>query len=610
MTTVSFNICSASALNKWKTTIGDTYTKDKVMRIVNSLPFWGDGWVVTVGHDNLGKEYERVARKKTAATKDEYVDILARMMATEDNRRILWEHFPDRLREIMRLLNDNIFITTADIRRMAGLPARPEAPSVDRYYRSYTPEDNGDISQLMSWMLSLSVWSINCGYYYVPATVLTSFPALHPAPMSQFVVGEAPSGLRRADFESEVFPLITVLGNMYDNGIIERGRAKLTAAQINRVVKMLGAKEFYPEADEKTVRNWRTILLANAYAGMRNGLPVTSVMSPLTALGSIFNGLMQAPSTRLGFLPGLLFLKISRGVARDISFPHMVKTLVSILRTLGSTTGAWLLTEGIVNEMHREPGGVSDLLFFRSEALPNSYVSNAFSGNSITPATQVEQAGLPVLHSLLALMASLGVLELAYDDIEPDDDASPMPFIRAVRVTPLGRYMLGLDDSYTPPREVDKVYFELDPERLIIRALEDNNPYEPLLKDFSRPIGARRYVVTSESFLSGCNSMRDINSRIELFRQTISADVPPNWQLFFTRMREAESGFSLCNGYTVCSIDPSRTDLIEALTTDSELRRIVIRAEGYRILVADDDMAELRARLKRYGYLIPRSYLP
>ena len=111
-------------------------------------------------------------------------------------------------------------------------------------------------------------------------------------------------------------------------------------------------------------------------------------------------------------------------------------------------------------------------------------------------------------------------------------------------------------------------------------------------------------MVTPETFLSRCRSVSDVNSRLELFRQTVAVKLPPNWEEFLQRMSRAHRSIREVGGYSVYKIDQSESALVEALTSDSELRRLVIRAEGYRILVASDDKEAFEKRLLRYGYLV------
>lgn len=56
--------------------------------------------------------------------------------------------------------------------------------------------------------------------------------------------------------------------------------------------------------------------------------------------------------------------------------------------------------------------------------------------------------------------------------------------------------------------------------------------------------------------------------------------------------------------YEIFQLDSSNKELINLLSTDKVLKNIIIRAEGYRIIVESRNVAKLKAHLKSYGYLI------
>lgn len=581
---VDFEVSSASALEKWIFTLNDAYNKDNIVRIVNSLPFWGEGDEVNVGRSSLTREFRLVTQKKTAATKADWLSVLAKMFTTEHNRRVLWEHLSDDVRRLMEYLNTNVFISGYGIRTL--LDISPEAlPPI-------------------WWLSVLSAYSPK-PYYYMPVSVIGSFPSMTPPPVSDYLVEDLDeAGLLTADPEHEMITSMSVLQSLYDSDMLERGKSRVSVSYINKVAKMLRPMEFYKDSDDKTVRSWRTLLLVNAYVKMRDSQPRQSVMGPVDALKQIFQGIALSSIPQCGYLAKILFSKLNSALTWDMSLSHLFKTVISILKTHAADGSRWLLTDGLMAEIDRAPGGKADRLFFVPESVNRYSCHNNFSQERLQPDNLTDQAGKPMIDTLLSLLCSLGFLVLKYRDEDPVGETSPMPFIAAMRLTSLGRYVMGLDESYQArPGEIVQ-YFELDAERLIIRALGDDNPYEGLLKEFANPIGARRYVVTPETFLSRCRSVSDVNSRLELFRQTVAVKLPPNWEEFLQRMSRAHRSIREVGGYSVYKIDQSESALVEALTSDSELRRLVIRAEGYRILVASDDKEAFEKRLLRYGYLV------
>ena len=56
--------------------------------------------------------------------------------------------------------------------------------------------------------------------------------------------------------------------------------------------------------------------------------------------------------------------------------------------------------------------------------------------------------------------------------------------------------------------------------------------------------------------------------------------------------------------YQQYRIDPKNTELIQLLTTDPKLRQMTIRAEGYLLLVENDNLKKFTDELKKHGYLL------
>jgi hypothetical protein len=202
------------------------------------------------------------------------------------------------------------------------------------------------------------------------------------------------------------------------------------------------------------------------------------------------------------------------------------------------------------------------------------------------------------------LMASVGVAEIAINE-DQNLNLSPVDAVEYVRLTPLGRYALDLTNDYDAPEQEHIAYFELDPERLIIRSLVEPNPYAQLLTDTSIAISKNRFETSALSFLSSCHTKKDVESKIKIFRQFISNEIPALWEQFFQTLLQhchpLSEDHTAVKRYT---LDPENRDLIQLITTDPVLRQLVIRAEGFRIMVKQEDLKKFEIQLKKHGYLL------
>ena len=178
------------------------------------------------------------------------------------------------------------------------------------------------------------------------------------------------------------------------------------------------------------------------------------------------------------------------------------------------------------------------LLLYYSDLLKANFC-NEYDGKELFCDDTIQELIYPYLKAALFMMAAFGFVEIAYKE-KPDEGAtSYYDTLAYVRLTNLGLYALGIKRKYVRTKEADIHYFKLDTERLIIKSLVDNNPYESLLGNMATAISKKMYKVSYESFLNGCEKLQDINSKIDFFKEYISSqDLPDNWAKFFKDIKK------------------------------------------------------------------------
>jgi hypothetical protein len=244
------------------------------------------------------------------------------------------------------------------------------------------------------------------------------------------------------------------------------------------------------------------------------------------------------------------------------------------------------------------------LVYSPNDEQNTAEITNLYSLEIINVETYACEFGYAGLQSFGFILASLGMAEIALNTSLPPTSGlfSPLEYLR---LTPLGCYALGVTKDYEAPAIQQEAYFELDPERLIIRSLQDPNPYEQLLRDTAMPISRGRFQTSALSFLTNCHSRDDVEGKINIFKQFIANELPPLWEQFFqTLLQHCHPLFEDIISYRHYTLKPDNYDLIHLITTDPVLRQIVIRAEGYRILVKYEDIRKFETQLKKHGYLL------
>lgn len=411
---------------------------------------------------------------------------------------------------------------------------------------------------------------------------------------------------RVIDFETESISAFNLFVGLFKQGELPMKKKGVTAADIKRVNKKLALTEFFPDDHNE----YREYLRAYNYLG---------ILSLNEHLKSTYKAKKQLsyPDTLLDlfknfdkfnqYLPALLYPHIKGLRMNQTQWGHHSKLCKHMMEWLKYHPNNWIS----INEIYKrivELGSdgstniYTALVYNPNEEQNTSQISNLYSSKEIDANSYAREFGYTGLQSFAFILASFGMTEIA---VGTDDKTSPFDMLEYVRLTPLGQYALGVTKEYEPPVIQQEAYFELDPERLIIRSLQDPNPYEQLLRDTAMPISRGRFQTSALSFLTNCRSRSDVEGKISIFKQFIASELPPLWEQFFQSLLQHCNPLQQDNNsYRHYTLQPDNRDLIHLITTDPVLRQIAIRAEGYRILVMHENLQKFETQLKKHGYLL------
>lgn len=80
---LTLDVPASSTVSKWVDILENVYSKDKLLKIVQSLRPVFDKHVVMLGHTPLSDEYSLLLRKKTQSHKNVLSGFLARLLSLE-----------------------------------------------------------------------------------------------------------------------------------------------------------------------------------------------------------------------------------------------------------------------------------------------------------------------------------------------------------------------------------------------------------------------------------------------------------------------------------------------------------------------------------------------
>lgn len=464
------------------------------------------------------------------------------------------------------------------------------------------------ISEELPWFFAmrsiLTDYKLDDYYLYLP---MMFRPYLYPVFLAQkinscFSLTDLPQEepLRVFNEEKQIFKLLPLMESLYKQKMLQVAKYRISASALNKAGKLLNACEFFPDDADKTASRLRTFMLLSAYGIYRSMSKEAD--EPEMLIKKLIEKTIQYPGVLLAItLPHINGVKL--GMLSNSYASLQAQHILQLLAT--DEPDKWRSVENIRLKLYGlEENGCQNVLFTGNTLQRAEFVNAKQNKKPIMLEDIYPEMGVPFIKGFLLLLASLGALEVAYDNYDPES-VSYCCSLRYVRLTPLGKYVLGLQKDYTPQISGER-FFEVNPDDLIVRSISEDNPYEALLTDIATPIGRHRYKVTFGSFLANCTKQSDIEEKISFFKKHVCKQPPQNWKDFFNTLLQYCHPLKMVNEekYYIYQLKPQDKELQRLVSTDSYLRQYTKRGEDYLLLIETMHLREVINRLKTFGYLL------
>lgn len=416
-----------------------------------------------------------------------------------------------------------------------------------------------------------------------------------------------PDGLHTFTAEMAIIAKVSMLNALYDNKKLTFGSSpRLTAAAVKRLQKLVPVPEFFAsQTDDKLLSSLCSAMTYNTFCLWRTQ---TGRKKRPEAPEEQIKAALATTLDNHAFLLSLV-LPYIKGFKRSCTV--YANTTAIVARMLQEVLAEWhdkqwLTVEDIIMHVRTcSDRAEKDFLLIGSYEFDRMEMKNSYTDTLIGYDNNVSMLSEPFVRGLLLLFAACGMVELACGDVQTDGD-SPYDCLRYVRVTPLGRWLLGRADSYDNTAVADeKPVFELDSEHLFIKSPGNDSVAETFMADYAERITPRLYRVSYESFLKGCSTPKDVEQKIDTFARYVCATPPPIWSSFFDDLRQRSHPFGApSDKYTIMQVAPDDRQLQRLLLTEPSVRCFVTKAEGYMVLIKTADMPKFAAALRKHGYLL------
>ena len=219
---------------------------------------------------------------------------------------------------------------------------------------------------------------------------------------------------------------------------------------------------------------------------------------------------------------------------------------------------------------------------------------------------------IPFLKTIFFLFASLGLIDVAYNKPEnkriTQNEKSYLSLfdgLQYIKLTNLGAYILGKRKSYDVKVKKEEIKLVLDHKRLIVSFSGSNRIVEMFLESLGERIAAKSFKIGFNSFLRECKIKEDIDRKINSFKKFINEKLPPIWSLFLEEVKNKINPLQEEDKYRIFKIDNDR-ELLSLFAGDPILKKMVLKAEEYHILIDRTNIRKVKKRLEEFGYFIDK----
>lgn len=216
----------------------------------------------------------------------------------------------------------------------------------------------------------------------------------------------------------------------------------------------------------------------------------------------------------------------------------------------------------------------------------------------------------PFIKSVLFILNVLGVIEIYYDLPSGKNSLylkqgylSKYNGIKAIKFTELGKYIFDRKDNYDFNEEEEEGESILDEERLIVTLIGDSPIKILFLEKVGIKIAENKYKITKESFLRKINNIEELELVVGEFKKKIGKSENDVWIKFFKELEGRMKSIKLVNNYKVIKLEKDN-ELISFITKNEKISKLILKAENFHIIVADENIEEFVKILRENGYYL------
>ncbi len=553
-------------------------------------------------------DYVNLKTNYAKTTKEEYCNLVSKVF----KNKTIYEGFLNSLDQNVKKVWDFMVwkeeLSDEDILIETGISITTNIEKISFNKKIYIEKD------LCKEFLIFAIES-ESNYSYASNSYLKTFTVELPIELRRVLKGfydkplyynfiplaEVPKTTYISSSESEIFVYLPNLLSYNQAGNIKvSGPGRVMLNTLGKIRKILNIKELYPESSTKELQLLKTYLLSSMV-----------VCESKPKKEETFTGILKNyfEKTYLkNFASHVHILTSLKGTHHLYNIVNVESNFIEVVKHL--PIDKWISIKNFIDftsfrSYNFQISSIHEMCNYLTYEVEGNYSKEKKSIKKINLKTFIEE---PILKGNIMLWSCYGLLDIAYDDIDSTQLGktyfSVYDGIKALKLTNLGAFILGKTSQYEAPLIKKSYDLTLSSENLIIKVEGETSITDNLLGTFADKIGSNRYAISNETFLKNINSKKELKIKIDIFKQIISTDLPANWKTFFSILDKKIHPLTPIEEVLVFKIPNDDPELIKLLIQNPIIKKLLIKAEDYQIIVTKKDYPTLKTKLKAFGYLL------
>ncbi|MCK5867304.1 MAG: hypothetical protein KAG14_02815 [Mycoplasmataceae bacterium] len=218
----------------------------------------------------------------------------------------------------------------------------------------------------------------------------------------------------------------------------------------------------------------------------------------------------------------------------------------------------------------------------------------------------------PIVKAVFFYLASLGLLEIKYDtpvselniSLRDKEYLSLWDGLKYIKLTKLGKFIFNFEKKYNiKEKKHENTNMHFDEHKPIITISSNDALSLAKIENYTEKYDENKYILNYAKIFKGCETYKTLNIKIDSFYKQIEQNPPKVFKDFFNKIKKQANKLQEHTDNVVIEIKNDQ-ELLNLFMNNKKLQDLIIKAQGYRIIVLKTNISKLTKILKDNGFFV------